>query len=102
MAIYFEAKSKLGIQIIFTEDYWRKIIEIKHPLMTGREAEVRQTLIGPDEIRRSKVDPSVHLYYRKTLKNYLCVVAKQQGSKGFIITTYVTNKTKEGEQVWTR
>jgi hypothetical protein len=39
---YFVVTSKLGVKITVTEDYWRKIIEIKHPSMAGREKE-RQT-----------------------------------------------------------
>lgn len=100
--IFFEATSKLGIKITVTRDYWRKIIEIKHPAMAGKEEGVRQTLKEPDEIRRSKLDPTVHLYYRKTEQNHICVVAKHEGQKGFVITTYITNKIKEGERIWIR
>jgi hypothetical protein len=32
-------------------DYWRKIIEIKHPSMAGKEKEVKTTLEKPDEVR---------------------------------------------------
>lgn len=97
---YFETTSKLGVRINVTKNYWRKIIEIKHPSMAGKEKEVKVTLEKPNEVRRSKIDSEVHLYYRKHKKNYICVVAKHEGARGFVITTYVTAKIKEGEQIW--
>jgi len=64
-APYFEAKSPLGKRIRTTQGYWRKVVETKHPWMRGREQDVRQAIEKPDEIRRSKTDPDVYLYYRK-------------------------------------
>ena len=33
-------------------------------------------------------------------KNYLCVVVRHENGQGFIITIYITNKIKEGTQIW--
>ncbi len=36
---------------------------MKHPVMAGRESEVQKALENPDEIRESRSDPSVYLFY---------------------------------------
>jgi hypothetical protein len=47
-----------------TRAHWEMIVKIKHPVMAGREEVVRATLAMPEEIRRSKSDPTVYLFYR--------------------------------------
>ena len=92
----------LGKRITVTEDYWQKIITIKHPSMAGRDAQVQETLVDPDEVRESKSDAQVKLYYRSLLGLHLCVVVKHLNGDGFVITTYLTDRIKEGTAVWTR
>ncbi|MCG3199529.1 MAG: hypothetical protein GHCLOJNM_04047 [bacterium] len=59
------------------------------------------TLASPDEIRLSKGDESVHLFYRRTDTNrWLCAVAKRLDGEGFLITAYPTDRIKEGELLW--
>jgi len=55
----------------------------------------------PDEIRQSKIDKDVFLYYKQYDRLY-CVVVKHEGMKGFLITAYPTDKIKEGDVIWTR
>ena len=98
--IYFEVVSKLEKRIRTTEKYWRIITNIKHPSVKGKEAEIKRTLENPDFIRRSKTDENVYLYYKKQNKHFLCVVVKHSDKQGFIITTYLTYKIKEGELIW--
>ncbi len=79
------------------------ITTIKHPVMRGREDEVRQTLHDSDEIRRSHGDPDVYLLYRlERPGRWLCAVVKQLDDNGFVITSYPTDAIKAGEQVWSR
>jgi len=96
--IYFQVISSLGIKVRVTKDYWNEIIETKHRIMKGRENIVKQTLKSPHELRRSKKDSKVFLYYRKIDEKYNCVVAKHLNGDGFIITTYITDKIKAGEK----
>jgi len=97
--ILFEVETPLNIKIRITEEYWRYIIEIKHPVMTGKEEIVKKILKEPDEIRKSKIDENVLLFYKKFDKLY-CVVVKCYEREGFIITCYPTEKIKEGEKIW--
>ncbi len=97
---YIQTKCILGKQLTTTQYYWQKIITIKHPSVREKEKEVQNVLKSPDIIRVSKSDKKVFLYYKKFYKNYLCVVARHQNGRGFIITVYITNKIKEGKLIW--
>ena len=54
-----------------------------------------------DEIRQSRTDKEVFLYYKRFDRLY-CVVGRQMGMKGFLITAYPTDKVKEGDVIWTK
>ncbi|GLI53746.1 hypothetical protein [Thermodesulfovibrio yellowstonii] len=98
---YFKVKTPLDIEIRTTYSYWEYLITIKHPIMKGKEEIVKSTLESPDEIRQSKIDNNVFLYYKKFDRLY-CVVAKHFKNEGFLITAYPTDKVKEGEQIWVK
>jgi hypothetical protein len=97
---YFEVTSITGKRIRTTNTYWDKLINEKHPRMKGREKEVKEALENPIEIRRSKVDQNIYMYYKNMEDNFLCVVVRHLNRDGYIITAYVTVKIKEGELVW--
>ena len=99
--ILFEVMTPLGFQVRVTKAYWELIVTIKHPVMAGREEDVKKALAQPDEIRQSKSDEMVFLFYKEEReKRWICAVSKQTGSEGFLITTYPTDAIKEGVQVW--
>lgn len=100
--IFFQVKSVLDKQLKITVDYWQKISTIKHPSIKGKEKEIKKVLMDPDIVRVSKTDNTVFLYYKKLSKHFLTVVVKHQNGNGFIITSYLTNKIKEGEIIWTK
>lgn len=68
--------------------------------MKDKENDVIDTLINADQIRESRSDSSVLLYYKEYGKNYICVVVKLNNGEGFIITTYMTENIKEGRRIW--
>jgi len=74
----------------------------KHPVLAGHEDDVRKTLMDPDEVRRSRRDPAVYLFYRGTRPRWLCAVARREQGTGVLITAYPTDAIKAGERVWTR
>lgn len=69
--------------------------------MKGKEEIVKSTLESPDEIRQSKIDKNVFLYYKKFDRLY-CVVVKHFEKEGFLITAYPTDKVKEGDVIWAK
>lgn len=101
--VLFEVKTPLGITIHTTKDYWKIITTLKHPIMIKYKKEVKLALKDPDEIRRSKQDQRVHLYYKSIGKVHVCVVADHlDKGAGYIITAYLTDRIKEGEQIYVK
>lgn len=98
---FFTAQTPLNCTIRVTVAYWNIITQIKHPIMSGQEVAVQATLTQPDEIRRSRSDPNVYLFYKlQREKRWLCAVIRQLNGDGFLITTYPTDAIKEGETIW--
>ena len=96
----FEILTPLNFTVRTSEEYWQKLI-VKHPDIADLEAEVRQALNRPDEIRRSSRDPNLLLFYL-TLKEkrWVVAVARRLNGDGFLITAYQTDAIKEGETLW--
>ena len=99
--LLFEILTPLGFRVRVTHSYWELIITVKHPVMAGREADVQETLKNPTEIRMSKSDPNVYLFYKAERNGRrVCAVAKRLDGEGFLITTYPTDTIKEGKRTW--
>ncbi len=98
----FEVATPLGFAVRCTARWWRFIVEQKHPAMSGRAEEVAATLRDPDQVRRSRKDGDVLLFYRGESPRWLCAVAKRENGTGFLITAYPTDAIKAGERLWTR
>lgn len=101
MDLLFEVNTPLGVKVRITNTYWDYLIKIKHPAMRGREEIVQEILLSPDEIRRSRADEDVYLYYKEIGRLY-CVVAKHLNAEGFLISAFPVDKLKEGERIWIR
>jgi hypothetical protein len=101
--LLFEVSTPLSFRVRVTRGYWEFIVTVKHPVMRERATEVQDVLQTPDEIRQSRSDPAVFLFYRAVLPGrWFCAVAKQLNGDGFLITTYPTDAIKEGERIWSR
>jgi hypothetical protein len=96
----FEILTPLNFTVRTSEEYWQKLI-VKHPDIADLEAEVRQALNSPDEIRRSSRDPNLLLFYLVLKeKRWVVAVARKLNGDGFLITAYQTDAIKEGETLW--
>jgi hypothetical protein len=60
------------------------------------------SLGDPDEVRRSRKDATVLLFYRGGPLRWTCAVTKVEGGEGFLVTAYPTDAIKIGETIWTR
>lgn len=99
--VHFEVLTLAGFRVRVTHSYWELIVTVKHPVMAGRESDVQETLQKPDEIRVSRNDPAVYLFYRaERARRWVCAVAKRLNGDGFLITTFPTDAIKEGVRVW--
>lgn len=97
----FSLKTPLGVEVRTSIKYWEYLITFKHPVMKGKEDIVKVVLEMPDEIRQSRIDKNVFLYYKQYDKLY-CVVTRHIKNEGFLITAYPTDKVKEEDIVWTK
>lgn len=95
-----QLRTKLGFLVKTSRSYWEIIITIKHPSLAGKEEEVKKCLMDPNEIRISRKDRDVYMFYKKLKRRYLCVIVKYQEDQSFIVTSYETDKIKEGEVKW--
>ncbi|CAN5722105.1 hypothetical protein BH10CHL1_BH10CHL1_00880 [soil metagenome] len=68
--------------------------------MAERIDDVIQVLTSPNEIRLSRIDENVYLFYTQDTKRLVCAVARQMDGEGFLITAYPADKMKEGKIVW--
>ncbi len=100
-AILFQVQTPLGFSVRVTRAYWELIVTVKHPVMAGRERDVQATLQAPDEIRVSKRDANVFLFYKpERIGRWVCAVTKRLDGEGFLVTTYPTDAIKEGVRIW--
>ena len=104
--ILFEVHSIICVRVRTTERYWRYVVEIKHPESFSDVEEAvekaKNTLQNPEIVVKERIEPSVHLYYKRFARYFICVVAKHLNGKGYIITSYKTDRVKRGEVVWRR
>ena len=99
--LLFQALTPLGFTVRVTRERWNLIATIKHPVILGHEGDVKQTLENPDQVRQSRSDPQVLLFYHGSgEKRWVCAVTKHAADQGFLITAYPTDAIKEGMQVW--
>lgn len=100
-AILFDATTPLGFSVRTTVGYWNVITTIKHPVMQGRDLDVQATLSAPDEVRQSRSDPRIFLFYRSDGRlRWVCAVARREAGDGFLVTAYRTSAIKEGIRIW--
>jgi hypothetical protein len=92
-----------GRSVRLTEERMAHILE--HPEMRGMGVEIERTLRDPQAVRRSRSDGTVRLFYKfysKTMVGgkWLCAVVKYPKRDGFVVTAYLTDKMKAGEDLW--
>ncbi len=92
-----------GHSVRITEERLAHILE--HTEMAGMENEIEQVLQTPSEVRLSRSDDQVKLFYEfyaqtRVGGKWLCVVVKYLPDDAFVITAYLTGTLKAGETVW--
>lgn len=92
-----------GRSVRLTDERMAHILQ--HPEMVGMEAEMTRVLQAPAEVRVSRSDHTVELFYEYYAKTrvggkWLCVVVKYAPDEGFVVTAYLTDQLKAGERIW--
>jgi hypothetical protein len=95
--IFFKVSTPLGFRVRVTLGYWEFIVTVKHPVMRERATEVQDVIQIPDDVRQSRSDPAVFLFYRAEVPGrWVCAVAKRLNEEGFLITTIPPMRSKKG------
>jgi len=92
-----------GRQVRLTDERLAHILE--HSEMKGMEAELERVLRQPQLVRRSRSDSAVRLFYEFYAQTvvggkWLCIVVKYVENDAFVVTAYLTDKPKAGEDLW--
>ena len=100
--ILFRATSPLGYPVVLTRNRWREIVRFKHPAVEQHERHAEQCISQPEVVRASAKDADVHLHYLPLAPNqYLCVVvAPGSTEEHFVVTAYLTDRLKQGDELW--
>ncbi len=92
-----------GQKVRLTDERRAHILE--HPEMRDLEAQLAVALERPELVRVSRSDPTARLFYRYYARTvvggkWLCVVVKYADADAFVVTAYLTDKPKPGEDRW--
>ena len=69
---------------------------------TRRGTDADSVPAAPEEVRRSRRDEGVLLFYRRHGAHWLAAVVRRLNGDGFLVTAYRTDRIKEGEPIWPR
>ena len=93
MSWLFEIKDKSGRNIHLSKERWNHIVT-EHPKLANSTEEIKDIVLNPLVVRKSKYDEKVIFHYKfyKELSKYLLVSVKYLNGEGFIITAFYTRK----------
>jgi len=95
-------KCKISKTVELTIERENHIVEY-HPDVKDYLPKIQEVLKNPDQIRKSKHDPKVLLFYRYFSNirggKYLVVVAKIN-ERNFVLTAYLTDRILTGKKIY--
>jgi hypothetical protein len=92
-----------GSSVRLTDERLAHILQ--HAELAGMEGELKVVLQVPTEVRLSRVDDGVKLFYKfyprtQVGGKWLCIVVNYSSVGAFIVTAYLTDRLKAGETIW--
>jgi len=92
-----------GFKVRLTDE--RRAHVLAHPEMLSMESRIAEVLASPDSVRLSRTDATIRLFYKYFIDTlfggkWLCIVVKYRQDDAFLVTAYLTDKPKIGEQLW--
>jgi hypothetical protein len=87
--VVLKALSKLGEIVKLDEDRWKHALE--HPEMKNQINRLRETVVDPDEVRKSVYDAYIGLFYKfyaytPATEKYILVIVKILGKEGLSLS----------------
>jgi len=101
--IVFEIFDKFNKKIILTQIRLGHIL--KKVEMKDEIEKIKETLVSPDEVRKSLQNDFIWIYYKHysatpVTEKYMLVVVKILNKEGYLLTAFYTDRIKNGEIVW--
>lgn len=104
----FKLTDPFGAEVVLTEECWENHILVEHPIMKQFLYELKEAVVSPDFIFKSKISRKTFLYFKKFIKEnlgtfYLMIAAEKKSKKrkGYIKTSFpVYNLSRGGELIW--
>lgn len=97
----FQVRSVLGKDIRTSKRYWEFIVKFKHAELKNKLPKVLETIQKALFVYQDTEHKEIFLYYRKINKHWICAVCRHLNSDGFLITAYLTAKSKRrGIKIW--
>lgn len=93
-------KSSIGKTIELTSERKKHILKF-HPDLKPYQDLIKDVLLQPDDLRVSKSDPKVLLFYKyfdSILGGKYIQVTVKLNERNFVLTSYLTNRIKSGER----
>jgi hypothetical protein len=92
-----------GRTVRLTDERLEHILE--HPELRELEPEIETAVRRPELVRRSRSDATARLFYRYYARTrvggkWMCVVVKYLDADAFVVTAYLTDTPKPGENLW--
>ena len=92
-----------GRRVRLTEERLRHILG--HAEMASLGPLLAETIARPELVVESRSDGSAVLYYRLLRSSafgvkWMCVVVKYREDDAFVLTAYLTDRPKKGNQLW--
>lgn len=92
-----------GNRVRLTDERRAHILE--HGEMRDLVPAIEQTVRQPLLVRRSRSDDAARLFYQYYSQTtvggkWLCVVVKYLDKNAFVVTAYLTDKPKSGDELW--
>lgn len=98
--LLFDVETQWCFHVHCYRSYWERKVVSSHPAMVDKLSVVIQALENPLEIRISKTDSGLYLFYDVDGSRLVCVVARDVEGEGFLMAAYPTVTMKEGTTVW--
>lgn len=98
------AHSVNGVPIRLTDERWLHITE-EHSEMAGRYFEVLETVQEPEAVYEGKAGEMLAVKETEDGKHVVVVYRETSGEDGFVITAFLTSKTRQLERrvrLWPR
>ena len=93
--LFFEVMTPLGFRVRVTHAYWELIVTIKHPVMAGREEDVKKTLNNRTKsVRVNQIKMSIY-FTKQNMKSAGIVLMKDRAGKviGFEKLNFTAQRT---------